>query len=260
MPIDSQSIESYKALCSDMYVNLKLAFHNELDTSRQVTLEFFDRLRKEFPGLQTFRQVQGELAVESAPGINPQHWVAVRGNCVRAGAVNPESFEQAYQLHAAVLELAPYYLGISPLDIDYYETLFGFDIEASGDHDRIVFESLLRGSPLAGLVDDMGAAPIDAQPILGVSLRGPGVPRRSEAYFEIKTRPTTVSERPTEGEPISVYLTVRRHGPMDDVTTPKLEFADLGNCGERLIEHSVIPRLIQPIRAFIASGGTSTWG
>jgi hypothetical protein len=248
MPIDSPSIESYKALCSDMYVNLKLAFHNELDTSRQVTLEFFDRLRKEFPGLKTFRQAQGELAVESAPGINPQHWVAVRGNCVRAGAVNPESFEQ------------PYYLGISSLDIDYYETLFGFDIEASGDHDRIVFESLLRGSPLAGLVDDMGGAPIDAQPILGVSLRGPGVPHRSEAYFEVKTRPTTVSERPTEGEPISVYLTVRRHGPMDDVTTPKLEFADLGSCGERIIEHTVIPRLIQPIRAFIASGGTSAWG
>lgn len=260
MPIESQAIESYKALCSDMYVNLKLAFHSELDATRQVTVEFFDRLRKEFPGLQTFRHVQGELALESAPGINPQHWVAVRGNCVRAGAVNPESFEQAYKLHAAVLELAPYYLGISPLDIDYYETLFGFDIEAPGDHDRIVFEALLRGSPLAGLVDDMDAPPIDAQPILGVALRGEGIPRRSEAYFEIKTRPAAGPGLSPDGEPISVYLTVRRHGPMEDVTTPKLEFSDLGRCGERIIESSVMPRLVQPIRSFIASGGASAWG
>lgn len=260
MPIESQPIESYKALCSDMYVNLKLAFHSELDATRQVTVELFDRLRKEFPTLQTFRHVQNELALESAPGITPQHWVAVRGNCVRAGVVNPESFQQAYQLHAAVLELAPYYLGISSLDIDYYETLFGFDIEAQGDHDRIVFESLLRGSPLACLVDEMGASPIDAQPILGVSLGGNGVPKRSEAYFEIKTRPSAPPGHTPEGEPISVYLTVRRHGPMDDVTTPKLEFSDLGRCGERIIENSVMPRLIQPIRSFIASGGTNTWG
>ncbi len=258
MPIDSQQIESYKALCSDMYVNLKLAFHSEIDATRQVTVEFFDRLRKEFPALQTFRHVQNELAIESAPGIAPQHWVAVRGNCVRAGAVNPDSFEQAYQLHAAVLELAPYYLGISPLDIDYYETLFGFDIEAAGDHDRIVFESLLRGSPLASLVEDMGAAPIDAQPILGVALRGDSIPHRSEAYFEVKTRPTGASNG-LDGEPISVYLTVRRHGPLEDVATPKLEFSDLGRCGERIIESSVMPRLVQPIRSFIASGGTSTW-
>ncbi|MEQ8844040.1 MAG: hypothetical protein RIB58_04220 [Phycisphaerales bacterium] len=254
------SIDSYKALCSDMYINLKLAFHSELDATRQVTVEFFDRLRKEFPGLQTFRHLNGELALESPAGVNPQHWVAVRGNCVRAGAVNPDSFHEAYQLHRAVLELAPYYLGISPLDIDYYELLFGFDIEASGDHDRIVFESLLRGSPLASLVDEMGAAPIDAQPILGVALRGDGIPRHSEAYFEVKTRPSPGPDRITEGEPISVYLTVRRHGPMDDIATPKVEFSDLGQCGERIIESTVMPRLVQPIRSFIASGGASAWG
>lgn len=252
------AIDSYKALCSDMYVNLKLAFHSELDTSRSSTVEFFDRLRKEFPTLQSFRQVGGELALESAAGNNPQHWVAVRGNCVRAGAVNPDSFEQAYKLHAAVLELAPYYLGISPLDIDYYETLFGFDIDAAGDQDRIVFESLLRGSPLAGLVDDMAAPPIDAQPVLGVALNDNGLPNRCEAYFEVKTRPA--GGVASEQEPISVYLTVRRHGPMDDIATPKLEFSDLGRCGERIIEASVMPRLIQPIRSFIASGGASAWG
>lgn len=253
MPIDS-----YKALCSDMYVNLKLAFHSELDATRQVTVEFFDRLRKEFPTLQTFRHVNGEMAIESAPGTTPQHWVAVRGNCVRAGAVNPESFEEAYRLHAAVLELAPYYLGISPLDIDYYEALFGFDIEATGDHDRIVFESLLRGSPLATLVEDMGMAPIDAQPVLGVALRGAGIPIRAEAYFEIKTRPNGI-DRAGDSEPISVYLTVRRHGPMEDVSTPKLEFSDLGRCGEHIIEASVMPRLVQPIRAHLTTDGENSW-
>ncbi|GIW74342.1 MAG: hypothetical protein KatS3mg103_0864 [Phycisphaerales bacterium] len=252
MPIDS-----YKALCSDMYVNLKLAFHSELDTSRQATVEFFDRLRKEFPALQAFRHVAGELALESTPGADPQHWVAVRANCVRAGAVNPQSFDEAYKLHATVLELAPYYLGISPLDIDYYEALFGFDIDAPGDHDQIVFESLLRGSPLARLVEDTGAPPIDAQPILGLALREDGLPHRCEAYFEVKTRP---SNGTAPQEPISVYLTVRRHGPMDDIATPKIEFSDLSRCGERLIEASVVPRLIQPIREFIASGGASAWG
>lgn len=252
------SIDSYKALCTDMYVNLKLAFHSELDATRQVTVEFFDRLRKEFPTLQALRQVNGEMAIEAAPGSTPQHWVAVRGNCVRAGAVNPESFQEAYKLHAAVLELAPYYLGISPLDIDYYEALFGFDIDANGDHDRIVFDSLLRGSPIATLVEDMGMAPIDAQPILGVALRGDGIPNRAEAYFEVKTRPSGI-DRLGDSEPISVYLTIRRHGPMEDVATPKLEFSDLGRCGEQIIESMVMPRLVQPIRAHLTLGGENSW-
>ncbi|MEO1007949.1 MAG: hypothetical protein AAFX79_05245 [Planctomycetota bacterium] len=248
------AIDSYRALCSDMYVNLKLAFKVELETGRQEAMGFFGVLQKRFPALENFRYSHDELSIEAGPRTAQQLWAAVRGDCVRAGVVNPASFADAYALHRDVLEFAPAYLGLSNLDIDYYELLFGFDIDAQGDHDQIVFDAVLRGSPLGDLIEEAGWSPIDTQPVIGVKLTGNGLPRRSEAYFECKTRPSN-PDRMGDREPISVYLTVRRHGPVEDIATPKLELADLASNGERILDTAVMPRLIQPIRSHIASGG-----
>jgi len=245
--------ESYRALCSDMYINLKLAFRGDPGTSHQAVVDMFERLRRDFPEMCEMRQGDQELSLEADAAAERQCWVAVRPDCVRAGAVNPAAFEQAYELHQAVLEVAPYFLGLSALDFDYYEQLFGFDIDASGDHDRIVFDSLLRGSPLAALVEDTGWSPIDAQPVIGVRVAGKGLPRTAEAYFEVKTRPAAC-QGGARREPISVYLTIRRHGPMEDIATPKLELPDLARCAEGILASAVVPRLVQPIRLSVNGG------
>ena len=240
---------SYGALCTDHYVNLKLGLKLELPQSRDTVLSLFERVRRQYPGMTEFRKYKDELALESPASDTPHRWVAVRSNSVRAGVVNPYAAIDAYRLHESVLELSPYYLSISPLDVDFVEVLYGFDLAAGGNHDEIVADTLLGGSPLAGLLDVGGGRPIDCQPVVGVSLRD-----GTEAYFEVKTRAAGDHRRERSDEPISVYLTLRRHGPIDELKQLAQTFQGLTAHGEELVESRVLPTLVNPIRNSIVPG------
>ena len=43
--------ESYKALCNDFYVNMKLALKLELPKSRETVLDLYERVRKQYPAM-----------------------------------------------------------------------------------------------------------------------------------------------------------------------------------------------------------------
>jgi hypothetical protein len=246
-------VDSFRALCADFYVNQKLTLKLERPKDRQTTLDLFDRVRRSFPGMDQFRRYKDELALETNAAESQHQWVAVRSDSIRSGSVNPDSFDDAYRFHAQILEICPYFLGISPLDVHSVEILFGFDLAASGNHDQIVFEALLAGSALGGLVDIPGTIPIDCQPMFGVSLRDSS---DIEAHFEVKTRPTAADARPESGsEPISVYLTLRKNGPISDVGQLGEVFKTLGDRGEELVDSRVVPHLIVPLRSAIGMGG-----
>lgn len=255
--------ESYGALCNDFYVNQRLNLKMDLPSSRETILAMFDRVRREFPHMDRFRRFSNELALESdgpeSPSGSPQQWLAMRRTSVRSGSVNPPAPKDAYKLHKLVLEIAPYFLSISPLDVDYVELLYGFDLLAAGNHDAIVFDALMAGpraSPLASLVDVRGAVPIDCQPLIGVSLNEAC---DLQAQFEVKTRTPTraVKRGEFEAQPISVYLTLRKYGAVADVSELKDTFATLSKRGEDLLEHRVVPNLLLPIREAIASSGSA---
>lgn len=251
--------ESYRALCSDFYVNLKLGVKMELPRGRDTVLELFERTRKQFPAMGNFKRYRDELALESPQSDAPHRWIAVRANSVRAGSVNPPTMAQAYGLHEFVLDTAPVYLNISPLDIECVELLFGFDLAAAGNHDGIVFETLVGGSPLAKLSEIPGASLTDYQPIVGMTLKGGGTGERGdiEAHFEIKTRPSS-HQAHREGEqgpdPISVYLTLRRFGSVGDLKELPGILRRLAEVGDELAESRVVPHVLVPLRDAIASG------
>src|SRR5262245_22124845 len=162
--------ESYKALCTDHYVNQKIAVKMELPRSRETVLDLFERVRKQFPSMASFRRYKDELALESPQTDMPHRWLAIRANTVRSGVVNAPTPDEAYTLHRQILDLAPAYLSISPLDIDFVELLWGFDLAAGGNHDAIVLEALYAGSPLAALLDIPGSKPLDCQPLVGLAV------------------------------------------------------------------------------------------
>jgi len=244
---------SYGALCTDFYVNMKLGVKMDLPSERDTVLNLFDRIRKERPTLTRFRRYEGELALESRDKDEPrQQWVALRRTSVRGGSVNPDSLADSYALHTLILTLAPFYLGVSPLDIDLLELTFGFDLEAPGNHNAIVRDTLLAGSPLASLLDADRMTPIDVQPLLGVTLNRSG---SVQAFVDVKTR-TTVREVRTgqfREEPISVFLTIRRLGAIDDVRELPKRFETLAREAERLAESRLVPQVITPLREKIAS-------
>ncbi len=244
---------SFGALCTDFYVNQKISLRMDLPTGRETVLDLFDRVRREFPTMERFRRYDGELALESPEQSQQYSWLALRKTTIRSGCVNPESLEHAYRLHQTILEVSPYFLSISPLDIEFIELVYGFDLQAERNRNEVVFATLLADSPLAALVNPHDEAIIESQPFLGFALNSRC---DVQAYMEIKTRSRTaeIAAGKFTDEPISVYLTVRQYGSLKTIDDVKSCFGALAGHGERLAEERVLPHIILPLReAILAS-------
>ncbi|MSR18867.1 MAG: hypothetical protein EXS00_06850 [Phycisphaerales bacterium] len=239
-------MSGYLGWCSDFFVNQKLALKMDLPSAREPVLELFDRIRKHQPSLSRIKRTDTEVALESTEGERSFQWVSLRQTTLRSGVVNPDDLSDAYRLHKFILETAPWFLSISPIDIDHLDLVFGFDFEAEGCRDGIVAEALLSGCPLAALLDGSRDAPIDVQPFIGFTVDGAPELR---AYLEVKTRPAAMHHGPPRhsNEPISVYLTVRREGSVAQLEDLPAILASLSGHAERLAEERVIPHIVQPL-------------
>ncbi len=161
--------------------------------------------------------------------------------------------EQAQQFHRQILEISPYYLSISPLDVDYQEILFGFDLECQDNHDEVIFEALFADTPMAEAVKLPGAKYLDVQPVFGMALTPSG---NVQAYFEVKTQAKTRRGHPRQGqgEPISLFLSIRRFGPVDRVEDLPAIYDQLTQQAEMLASERLVPHLLTPIAKHITSG------
>lgn len=244
---------SYGALCNDFYINQKLSLKMPLPSDRESLLHFFDRVRKGDPSMDQFRRFENELSLESARSKEMQYkWVAMRETSIRSGHVNPTSMAQGYVLHKLLLEMAPYHLSISPLDVDHLELTFGFDLECDGDQDSVVAEALFGDSPLAQIAQIDGGKLLNAQPMIGMSLSKRG---DLQAYFDVKTRRRGKrgSTKSSRSEPISIYMTVRQYGPINEVEDLPEVMSMLSHHAETLATDKVVPHMLTPIARAIAS-------
>ena len=246
---------TYRALCSDFYINTKLNVRMELPTNREPVLELFERTRRSYPAMNAFRRYKDELALESAPNATPHRWIAIRSASVRAGVVNPIDANEMYSIHRTSVEISPYFLSISPLDIEYIELLYGFDLTARGNHDAIAANALFAGSPMAALLDTEaagdGISVLDCQPSMGMKLvEDEGL----EVHFEVKTR--SKGKKPSEPntEPISVYLTLRKYDPVTNLEELTDRLNEMIDRGQYLVDEYALPNLLMPLREEITSG------
>ena len=243
---------SFGALCTDFYVNLKLSLKMDLPSDRETILHLFDRVRRSVPSMDRLRRYDGELALESSRRDSEYRWLALRQTSIRMGHVNPPSMDAAIKTHAMLLQTAPYHLTISPLDVDCLELLFGFDLECSSDQDEVVYQALYGDSPLSELIKVPGASIMDVQPSFGLSLSDSG---HLQAYFEVKTRTKSRRghSRRYRSEPLSIYLTLRRYGPIDKVDELPELFSDLAQRADSLAAEILVPNLLAPIARQITS-------
>ena len=105
-------------------------------------------------------------------------------------------------------------------------------------------------------MDMPGTVPIDCQPIFGIALKDRV---DIEAHFEVKTRASERKGRPFSeieraSEPISIYLTLRKYGPVTDIKELPRVLERLCDRGEELLESRVVPNLVNPIREAIGLG------
>ncbi|HRK32352.1 MAG TPA: hypothetical protein PLD59_14895, partial [Tepidisphaeraceae bacterium] len=201
----------FVAYCDDFYINVRLGSQLQLSHSRDVMLHFFEQMTKAFPGLCRFRkQDSGEMTLEEDRSSNSYRWVSLESKRLQAGHVNPTDIAESMRLHTTVMQAAPYQLGISPIEIDYLDVLFGFDMEFKGNHDEIIAESLLPDSPLSCLLDEPNARAIDFQPSVTVSLSDD---LRMQGRVDVVTRTNSYQVRTGEysDDVISVHFVLRRY-------------------------------------------------
>jgi len=243
----------YGAFCEDFYVNMRLGSQLNLPHQRETLLHFFERVQKAFPAMSRFRKNDsGELNLEEDRSGHTYRWTSLEAKRLSSGHVNPPSIEESLKLHNFLLELAPYHLGISPVEIDYLDVLFGFDLSFSGNHDEIICESLLAESPLSCITEETGAKAVDFQPTVTVALSDDC---RLQARIDIVTRTNSYQVRTGDysDDVISVYLILRRYWgdrpkePMDKLLTKMAERAD------SLCHKYIIPKVLRPISTAISS-------
>jgi len=244
---------SFGALCTDFYVNQKLSLKMDLPSDRETVLHLFDQIRKAHPDMSRFRRYDGELALESARNGGDYRWMALRRTSLRTGHVNPESMDEAYALHRLALEAAPYHLTVSPLDVDFVELLFGFDLECKANHDEVIYDALFSSSPISDLFRVSGAKILEVEPMFAMSLNEKG---DLQVSYEVKTRNKTRRGRASrryQQEPISIFLTIRKYGPVQHINDLKKIFDVLVQQAECLATERLVPNLLIPISRQITS-------
>jgi hypothetical protein len=243
----------YSAFCDDFYINMRLGSQLTLPHNRETLLHFFERVQKGFPGLTRFRKNDAnEFNLEEDRNGPGYRWLSLEPRRLTSGHVNPPSVEEALRFHGLILDMAPHHLGLSPIEIDYLDVLFGFDLTFGGNHDEIISESLFPESPLACLTEEKGAKAVDFQPTVTVAL---SEDCRLQARIDVVTRTNSYQVRTGDysDDVISVYLIVRRYWgdrpkePMDNL------FRQMTERAEQLCENHILPRVLRPISSAIAS-------
>ncbi len=243
----------YNTVCDDFYVNLRVGTQMNLPHQRETLLHFCEQIQKSYPDMTRFRRnEQNEYTLEEDRERDSYRWLSIESQRLACGHVNPTDVAEALKLHATVLDHAPYALGLSSVEIDYIDLLFGFDLEYAGNHDEIVAESMFGDSPLSSILEEPGAKAMDFQPTITVALTEDC---RMQARIDVVTRTNSYQVRTGDysSDVISVYLIVRRFWGDRVKETYEELLRVLADKAEDLAQKYVIPRVVQPIRAAIGT-------
>lgn len=243
------------AVCDEFYVNSRLFLRLEMGLERETVLHFFDRIRKEYPGLRKLRRRDGDCLVleEEADEHGSRRWIRLNHTSLRFGHFAPPNVDEVRRFGELILTQAPYHLSFSDIDFDHLELVYGFDLEYHGNHDQLVAETLLGEQAATGfLFGDNAMHVIDAQPYFGIALS----PECDlQAYVEVKSRTTTfeVRDGTFEGEPISVFLATRKYWGVESPSSLVDALRALFDVSEELATDKVVPYFVNPLAAAIAS-------
>lgn len=244
---------SFGSFCDDLFIDMNVNTQLELPTGRDTILTFFERLQKQFPLMNNFtRRDNGEYMLEQQDQGRRTHWVGLEIDRIVAGCSDPEDMSKAYELHHQVLELAPYMLGVSPLDIDSLDITFAMDFDYQGNHDEVIAEALLGGSSFGALLEMPQAKSVNCCPSVIVALTQD---RRLQARVAVESRSTAFDVRSDKfktDEPISLYFTIRRYPqPGPDFDT-RAAFTEQCHIAEEMMFDKILPCFVQPLNNAIA--------
>lgn len=245
--------DSFGTFSDDFFVNMDVQTSLPLPDSRETILQFCEACQKQFPQMTTFYQRDsGEFVLEGDRDKGVYQWMELDSRRLSSGHFNPPQIADALFQHRWILDRCTYYLGISHLDVSCLDVVLGFNLDYQGNRDAIVAEALLSGSPLASLVEDADLTALGFEPSFIVSLDRECY---VQARLSLETRGNSYQVRTGnyEDEPISVYFTVRGYPVPGEKFNMEEAFNRQASQAQELTQRMVLPGVIAPISAAIAS-------
>jgi len=245
-------MESYGSYCDDFFVNLSLGTEMELPQDRETVLSYLERIQKRYPTMRNFyAREKGELVLEEDKEQGQYRWTTIEPRKITSGVVNPETVAAAMEQHRLILQIAPSYLSISPLDCEALDLMFGFDFTYRGNHNQVVAEALGLAPSLERLLDVPGASVVSYEPSLTLALEENC---RTQCRLHLETRSNAYQMKTGDfsEDQISVYFTVRKYGSLE----PGSNYGDtldqmLKTCTE-MVDSYVIQQVLAPLARAIA--------
>ena len=246
-------INSFKSLCDEFYADMRINTELELPGERDTVLTFFERIQKQFPTMGNFyRKENGDFSLEEDRNAEKYRWVTLELDRICSGCANPADLDDAYSLHRLVLELAPYMLGVSHLDIESLDVTFAMDFDYQGNHDEVIADAFFTGTPFNSFLDLPNSSPIAFSPTVIIGLDEACC---TQARITIESR-TGAHEIRTgkykSGEPISLYFTIRKLSKSSEKFNTIQSFKQQCEIVEELMAEKIIPNFVGPLSNAIA--------
>lgn len=243
---------SFSSLCDDFYLDMYVNTELSLPTERDTILAFFERIQKQFPVMGHFYTGENnEYCLEQDRSTGQYRWLTLETDRIGSGMVNPSSFEDVYVQHRLVLELIPYMLSVSHLDIGSLDVTFAMDFDCAGSHDEVIAEAMGPGA-FNCLLDLPSAKAIDYSPAIVVSLSDDC---RTQARVSIESRTSVYDpgkQRRTADEAINLAFTVRQYPSSTHKFDSLKSFENQCHWAEALMSEKVVPGIVKPLINVIA--------
>jgi len=247
-----QDMTPYASLADDFYVNMNLATEIELPAQRETILQYFERVQKRFPSMRKFYcRDKRDFVLEEDKDQGRYRWAAVEAKRLCSGQVNPSSIDDALDQHRLVLDLAPAFLSVSPLECEALDVLFGFDFAYRGNHNSLLAEALGVGPAMERLGDAPGARVINYEPSLTIAI---DEDCRIQVRVSTETRTNAFQVRTGEfnEEQLSVYVTARQYGSLDPDTSYVEAMDRLAQLAREVVETCVVEQILRPLARTIS--------
>lgn len=245
---------SFPALCDEFYINARIYLKLDLDPSRESLLHFLEQIQRAFPGMSRLRRREsgGYILDEDPREGHSRRAMRLDVNALKLSHHRPNDANQVRRFAEFIFEQAPSHLTLSPLDFDFIEVTFGFDLEYRGNHDELVADTLFPDHPLLHAFTGKEQRVIDCQPFFGIAASDDC---ERQVDLDIKGRTTTYEVRTEEFEssPLSVLVTARQYwGYAADKNLIEI-YRELLQTAEQYATECAVPFVVQPLAAAIAS-------
>jgi len=244
---------SFGSFCDGLFVDMCINTQLELPSSRETVLAFFERLQKQNPEMNNFtRRDSGEYALEQEKEGQRSQWVSLEADRILVGCADPDTMGQAYALHNQVLELIPYMLGVSTLDVEAMDVTFTMDFDYRGNHDEVIAEALLNTSGFGALLEASETRTVSCCPSMVIGL---SEDCRLQARVAAESRSNAFDlsgDKYKSEDPISLYFAVRRYPKPKPGFDMLAAYQQQCQIAENMMFDKIIPHFVQPLSSAIA--------